>query len=109
MAQTATALPAELVQQDPWLALMAFRRLMIPIPGTEAIVVRDHGWGLDVYTLVHQSTLETRQALADRQWELMTMYPELDVDFHIVDCQDTPLESFVSPTEYDLFIRVRPS
>jgi hypothetical protein len=38
----------------------------------------------------------------------MVMYPDLDVDFHIVDRQDTSLESFVSPTEYDLFIRVRP-
>ncbi len=109
MAQTAAALAPELVRQDPWLALLAFRRLVAPIPGAEGIVARDHGWGLDVWTLVHRSTLETRQALADRQWELMAMYPDLDVDFHIVDRQDTSLESFVSPTEYDLFIRIRPS
>lgn len=109
MAEAAAVLSPELVRQDPWLALMAFRRLVAPIPGTEAIVARDHGWGLDVWTLVHQSTSETRQALADRQWELIAMYPDLDVDFHIVDRQDAPLESFVSPTEYDLFIRVRPS
>jgi hypothetical protein len=109
MAQTSAVLSSELVRQDPWLALMAFRRSVAPIPGTEAIVARDRGWGLDVWTLTHRSTAETRQALADRQWELMNMYPDLDVDFHIVDRQDIPLESFVSPTEYDLFIRVRPS
>jgi hypothetical protein len=90
MAQTVAALSRDLVQQAPWLALMAFRRLIASIPGTEAIVARDHGWGLDVWTLVHRSTIETRQALADRQWELMAMYPDLDVDFHIVDRQDTP-------------------
>ncbi len=109
MAQTAAVLAPELVRQDPWLALLAFRRLVAPIPGAEGIVARDHGWGLDVWTLVHRSTLETRQALADRQWELMAMYPDLDVDFHIVDRQEISLESFVSPTEYDLFIRIRPS
>lgn len=109
MAQTVARLSQELVHQDPWLALMAFRRLVASIPGTEAIVARDHGWGLDVWTLMHQSTAEDRQTLADRQWELMDMYPDLDVDFHIVDRQDTPLESYLLPTEYDLFIRVRPS
>lgn len=109
MAQTAAVPAPDLVRQEPWLALLAFRRLVTPIPGAEAIVARDHGWGLDVWTFVHRSTVETRQALANRQWELMTMYPELDVDFHVVDRQDTPLESMVSPTEYDLFIRVRPA
>lgn len=109
MAQSAAVLSSELIQQDPWLALLTFRRLVASIPGIEAIVARDHGWGLDVWTLVHGSTPETRQALADQQWELMTMYPELDVDFHIVDRQDIPLESFISPAEYDLFIRVRAS
>lgn len=109
MAQAAVVLSQELVRQDPWLALMAFRRLVASVPETEAIVARDHGWGLDVWTLVHRSTVETRQALADQQWGLMEMYPDLDVDFHIVDRQDIPLESFVSPAEYDLFIRVRSS
>ncbi|MFQ5873663.1 MAG: hypothetical protein ACE5JL_07665 [Dehalococcoidia bacterium] len=109
MAQVAAVLAPELVRQDPWLALLAFRRLVVHIPGTEAIAARDHGWGLDVWTFVHGSGVETRQALARRQWELMTMYPELDLDFHIVDRQNMPLESFVSPTEYDLFIRVRSS
>jgi len=109
MDQGVAALSHELVREDPWLALMAFRRLIASIPGTEAIVVRDHGWGLDVWTLVRDSTPETRQALADQQWKLMSLYPDLDVDFHIVDRQDSPLETFVSPTEYDLFIRVRPS
>jgi hypothetical protein len=109
MAQVAAVLAPEIVRQDPWLALLAFRRLVVHIPGTEAIAARDHGWGLDVWTFVHRSGAETRQALARRQWELMTMYPELDVDFHIVDRQDMSLESCVSPSEYDLFIRVRPS
>ena len=109
MAQVATVFAPELVREDPWLALLAFRRLVIHVPGTEAIAARDHGWGLDVWTFVRRSGVETRQALARRQWKLMTMYPELDVDFHIVDRQDTPLESFVSPAEYDLFIRVRSS
>jgi hypothetical protein len=109
MAQAAVALAPELVRQDPWLALLAFRRLVTSVPGSEAIMARDHGWGLDVWTFMHGSTVETRQSLADQQWALMAMYPELDVDFHIVDRQDTPLESFVLPTEYDLFIRVRSS
>lgn len=109
MAQVAAVLAPELVRQDPWLALLAFRRLVIDIPGTEAIAVRDHGWGLDVWTFVNRSDVETRQALARRQWELMTMYSKLDLDFHIVDRQGAPLESFVSPSEYDLFIRVRSS
>lgn len=109
MARTTDELSPELIRQDPWLALLAFRRLVASIPGIEAIVARDHGWGLDVWTLVHNSTSETRQALAAQQWELMTRYPELNIDFHIVDRQDTPLESFISPAEYDLFIRVRPS
>jgi hypothetical protein len=109
MAQAAAVLAPELVRQDPWLALLAFRRLVIHISGTEAIAARDHGWGLDVWTFVHRSGVETRQALVRQQWELMTMYPELNVGFHIVDRQDIPLESFVSPSEYDLFTRVRPS
>ena len=109
MTQTTVELPLQLVREDPWLALLTFRRLIASIPGVEAIVVRDHGWGLDVWTVVHRSTPETRQALAAQQWQLMTMYSELDLDFHIVDRQDIPLETFISPAEYDLVIRIRSS
>jgi len=109
MAQTTVELPLQLVREEPWLALLTFRRLIASIPGVEAIVVRDRGWGLDVWTVVHRSTPETRRTLAAQQWQLMTMYPELDLDFHIVDRQELPLEMFVSPAEYDLFIRIRSS
>lgn len=109
MAQAAVVLAPELVRRDPWLTLLTFRHLVASIPAVEAILVRDHGWGLDIWTLVHDSTAETRQALADCQWKLMEMYPALDLDFHIVDRRDTPLETLVSPTEYDLFIRMRSS
>lgn len=108
MAQTVPLLTPELVQQDPWLALITFRRLVAHIPGIEAILARDRGWGMDIWTLVHESTAETREAIANSQWQLLTMYPDLDVDFHIIDRDGAPFETFVSPSEYDLFIRIKP-
>jgi hypothetical protein len=107
MIQTVPVLAPEIALQDPWLTLMTFRRLITPIPSVEAILARDRGWGLDVWTLVHQSDHKARHALAEQQWEFMRLYPTVDIDFHIVDRRDSPLETFVSPAEYDLYLRVR--
>ncbi|OGO41082.1 MAG: hypothetical protein A2Z04_02520 [Chloroflexi bacterium RBG_16_57_9] len=108
MVQTAPEITSEIALKDPWLALLTFRHMVTPIRKVDAIVARGHDWGLEVWTLVHHSNVDVRQVLADRQWELMRMYPDLDVNFHILDRLDTPLESFLLPTEYDFFIRVRP-
>lgn len=107
MIQTVPVLTPEIALQDPWLTLMTFRRLVSPIPAVEAILARDRGWGLDVWTLVHQSDAAARDTLAQQQWEFLRLYPDLDIDFHIVDRRDQPLATFVSPAEYDLYLRVR--
>ncbi len=107
MIPTVPVLAPEIAQQDPWLTLLTFRRLVTPIPSVEAILARDRGWGLDVWTLVHQSDVAARSTLAEQQWEFMRLYPDVEIDFHIVDRRDHPLETFVSPAEYDLYLRVR--
>jgi hypothetical protein len=107
MIPTVPVLAPEMARQDPWLTLMTFRRLVTAIPSVEAILARDRGWGLDVWTLVHESDAAARSALAEQQWEFMRLYPDVVVDFHIIDRRDSPLETFVSPAEYDLYLRVR--
>lgn len=107
MSQAVPVLSPEITSQDPWLTLMTFRRLITPIPSVEAILARDLGGGLDVWTLVHRSDVLARATLANQQWEFMRLYPEVDIDFHIVDRNDAPFETFVSPAEYDLYLRVR--
>ena len=107
MAQAIPILSPEITSQDPWLTLMTLRHLITPIASVEAILARDLGGALDVWTLVHHSDARTRASLADQQWEFMRLYPDVDVDFHIVERGGIPLESFVSPAECDLFVRVR--
>ena len=107
MAQAIPILSPEITSQDPWLTLMTLRHLITPIASVEAILARDLGGALDVWTLVHHSDARTRASLADQQWEVMRLSPDVDIDFHIVDRQDTALETFVSPAEYDLYLRVR--
>jgi len=93
---------------EPSLAFVAFRRLISDVPEAEAVLVRDLGWGYDIWTIVSHSTPETRAQLAARQWAFMEAYPSLDVDFHIIDRQGLPLREFVWPYEYDMFLKVRP-
>ena len=82
---------------EPSLAVVAFRRLLSDVPEADAILVRDLGWGYDIWTIVNHSTPETRAQLAARQWAFMETYPGLDVDFHIIDRQCLPLREFVWP------------
>jgi len=82
---------------EPSLALVAFRRLISDVLEADAVLVRDLGWGYDVWIIVNHSTPETRAQLADRQWTFMETCPGLDVDFHIVDRQGLPLREFVWP------------
>jgi len=93
---------------EPSLALVAFRRLISDVPEADAVLVRDLGWGYDIWTIVNHSTPETRAQLAARQWAFMETYPGLDVDFHIIDRQGLTLREFVWPYEYDMFLKVRP-
>ena len=39
----------------------------------------------------------------------MQVFPDLDVDFHILDRRDEPMETFVCPSDYDMFINTSAS
>ena len=92
---------------DPWAAMMIFARMLTALAEAEAVLVIDRGWGVDVWTVVNHSSPQTRAQLADKQWNFMQVFPDLDVDFHILDRRGEPLESFVRPSDYDIFIRLK--
>jgi len=81
--------------------------MLAAVPEAEAVLVSDRGWGLDVWTVVNHSSPQTRHQLADKQWNLLQVFPDLDVDFHILDRRGEPLESFVHPSDYDMFVRLK--
>ncbi len=92
---------------DPWLAVMAFGRMLATVAEAEALLVMDRGAEVDVWTVVNRSSPQSRRRLADQQWNLMQVFPDLDMDFHILDRRDEPLDRLVRPNEYDMFIRLR--
>lgn len=92
---------------DPWAAVMIFARMLATVAEAEAVLVIDRGWGVDVWTVVNHSSSQTRGQLADKQWNFMQVFPDLDVDFHILDRRGEPLESFIRPSDYDVFIRLK--
>jgi len=78
---------------------MIFARMLAIVAEAEAVLVMDRGWGVDVWTVVNHSSSQTRGQLADKQWNFMQVFPDLDVDFHILDRRGEPLESFVRPSD----------
>ena len=70
---------------DPWAAMMIFARMLTMVAEAEAVLVIDRGWGVDVWTVVNRSSPQTRAQLADKQWNFMQVFPDLNVDFHILD------------------------
>lgn len=92
---------------DPWAAVVIFGRMLATVAEAEALLVVDRDWGIDVWTVVNRSSSQTREQLADRQWNFMQVFPDLDVDFHILDRRDDPMESFVRPGDYDMYIRLK--
>ena len=92
---------------DPWTAVMAFGRMLTAIAEAEVLLVIDRGRGIDIWTVINRSSAQTRSQLADKQWSFMQVFPDLDVDFHILDRRNEPLERFVRPSDYDIFIRLK--
>lgn len=92
---------------DPWMAVMVLGRMLSTVAAAEALVVIDRGWGIDVWTVVSNSSSQTRRELADRQWSFMQVFTGLDIDFHILDRGDEPIEQCVRPNECDMFIRLK--
>ena len=43
----------------------------------------------------------------EKQWNFMQVFSHLDVDFHILDRRDEPMETFVCPSDYDIFIKLK--
>lgn len=86
---------------------MVLGRMLSTVAAAEALVVIDRGWGIDVWTVVSNSSSQTRRELADRQWSFMQVFTGLDIDFHILDRGDEPIEQFVRPNECDMFIRLK--
>jgi hypothetical protein len=101
------AVPKMTRRSDPWAAVIVFARMLTAIAEAEALLVIDRGWGVDVWTVVNRSSSQTRGQLADKQWNFMQVFPDLDVDFHILDRRDESLESFVRPSDYDVFIKLK--
>lgn len=94
-------------RSDPWSAIMAFRGILMAMPEAEALLIVNRGWGLDIWTLVNRSSTRTRRQLAEKQWNFMQVFPDLDVEFHILDRRDEPMETFVRPSDYDVFIKLK--
>jgi hypothetical protein len=92
---------------DPWMAVMVLGRMLSTVAAAEALVVIDRGSGIDVWTVVSNSSSQTRRELADRQWSFMQVFTGLDIDFHILDRGDEPIEQFVRANECDMFIRLK--
>lgn len=94
-------------RSDPWSAIMAFRGMLMAIPEAEALLIINHGWGLDIWTVFNYSSTQTRHRLAEKQWNFMQVFSDLDVDFHILDRHGESLETFVRPSDYDVFIKLK--
>jgi hypothetical protein len=84
-----------------WGAVMAFCGMLMAMAETEALLIVNRGWGLDIWTVVNRSSTRTRRQLAEKQWNFMQVFPDLDVDFHILDRRDEPMETFVRPSDYE--------
>jgi hypothetical protein len=94
-------------QSGHWGAVMAFCGMLMAMAETEALLIVNRGWGLDIWTVVNRSSPGTRRQLAEKQWNFMQVFPDLDVDFHILDRRDEPMETFVRPSDYDMFIKLK--
>lgn len=94
-------------RSDPWTAILVFGCTLTTVAVAEALLVIDRGWGVDIWTVVNHSSSQARSQLADKQWNFMQVFPDLDVDFHILDRRGEPLESFICPSDYDVFIRLK--
>lgn len=90
-----------------WGAVMAFCGMLMTMPEAEALLIVNRGRELDMWTVVNCSSTRTRRQLAEKQWNFMQVFPDLDVDFHILDRRDESMETFVRPSDYDMFIKLK--
>ena len=58
-----------------------------------------------VWTVADQPDERTRERIYWQEWALMEQYPGLDFDLHLLERQGRPLETLVTVTDMDIFMR----
>ena len=86
---------------EPWLSMLAFRRMLEGIPTVEKLLARVQDWRLTIRIIVNNSTEDIRYQIYNKEWELMQRFPGLGVTFDLVDREDRPLEQLVALQEID--------
>ena len=78
---------------------------LVTIPAVEAVMARRTGNRYMVWTVADRPDERTRELVYWQEWALMEQYPDLDFDFHLLERQGQPLETLVTVTDMDVFMR----
>jgi len=85
--------------------VQVFWERLATIPAVEAVMARRTGDRYAVWTVVDRIDDQTRETIYWQEWALMEQYPESDFDFHLLERRGRPLETLVTVTAMDFFIR----
>lgn len=74
-------------------------------PAVEAVMARRAGNQYAIWTVVDRVDEQTREFIYWQEWALMEQYPDLNFDFHLLERHSRPLETLITITDIDLFMR----
>ncbi len=97
----------ELIQRPggPFPEVQALWERLAAIPVIEAVMAQRAGNQYAIWTVANRVDEETREFMYWQEWALMEQYPDLDFDFHLLERQERPLETLVTVTDMDVFMR----
>ena len=70
-----------------------FAPMVLAIESVESVVYEKQGDTLKLWIVVNNSQEDQRYAIYDKQWEIMQLFPDILVDFGIMDRYDRPLDT----------------
>jgi len=72
-----------------------FSAMVLAIESVESVVYETQTDTLKLWIVVNNSQENQRYAIYDKQWEAMQSYPQVLIDFVVLDRYDRPLDSII--------------
>jgi hypothetical protein len=89
----------------PFPEIRALWSRLVSIPAVETVMARRAGNRCAIWTVADRLDDQIRETIYWQEWELMGQYPDLDFDFRLLERQGRPLETLVTVTDMDVFMR----
>jgi len=84
-----------------------FARLLHPVRGVEELKALRNDTGFATWVVVNNASREIEYSIFDAEMELMTRFPRVIFDFHIVDRHGTQLSSVATLDEQTITVAIR--